>query len=1015
MKIAEFSVKNYQFTIIIFVMVMALGINSLMNMPRSEDPIFESPFFTIIVVYPGTSSEDMEELVVNPIEQQLSSIENVKKTVSSINDGIAIVSLESNYGVDVDAKYDEVIREVNTIRPKLPEGIVDIQIKRFSPEGVNIFQAGLLSETASYKELEKQGEELKKRLLKVKSLKTVETWAYPKQQVKIALSLDKMAQNKVPLSRVLQAIQSENLNIPGGSIEAGPKKLNIKTSGSYENIDEIKNTIIGANGQAVLRLGDVADVAFDTEPESYLARLNGKRGIWVTATQKGGNNIFKVGDRMKPIIEQFRAELPSHIKLEQNFDQVESVRKRLTGLAKDFGIAILLVLITLVPLGYRAALIVMISIPLSLAIGLSALDYLGYSINQLSIVGLVVALGLLVDDSIVVVENIERWMRNGYDRRTAAIQATGQIGLAVLGCTATLIFAFLPLAFLPEASGDFIRSLPMAVIVTIIASLFVSLTIVPFLASLILPKDEHPEGNFFLRLLKKGIEGSYRQLLNKGLAHPKITLLIALGIFLGSLALVPLVGFSVFPKSEKPQFLVQIELPLGSSLEATNKATRWVEQILSKTPRVKSYASNVGMGNPRIYYNVLQRNKVFNYGEIFVILEEMEGEEKSEVVLAIRNKMVGYAGAKIEVKEFEQGAPVEAPVAIRIFGENLDSLRSISLRVEKIMKETKGTIYVNNPLAMVNTELKLDINKDKAGMLGIPTAEIDRTVRLALAGLKVGTFQDNDGDDYDMNLTLKGQNNHPNLGTLDNVYVSSVTGALIPLSQIATLRLQSSPTVIRHFDKDRFSTVTAFIDEGKGYLVTPVNTEIVKKLQNFKFPKGYRFVAAGELERASESFGGLGPVVLITIFGILAILILEFRTFKSTLIVLSVVPLGVIGAVLVLLITGYNFSFVAIVGVIALIGIEVKNSILLVDYTNHLRENGLSIDQAIQEAGETRFIPIILTSLTAIGGLLPLALERNPLFSPLAWVMIGGLISSTILTRIVTPVLYKLLPPSIGK
>ena len=1015
MKIAEFSVKNYQFTIIMFVMVLALGVNSLLNMPRSEDPIFESPFFSVIVVYPGTSPKDMEELVVDPIEEKLSGIENVKKMISSVNDGVAVIQVECVYNVDIDAKYDEVVREINTVRPSLPEGILDIKIQRFSPEGVNILQAGLLSETASYKELEAQGEILRKRLAKIKALKAVETWAFPKQQVRISLNLEKMAQNKVPLNRVFQALQSENVNIPGGSVEAGPKKLNIKTSGSYENIEEIKNTIIGSNGQAILHLGDLAEVSFDTEPETHIARLNGKRGIWITASQKGGNNIFKVGDRMKPILDQFVSELPSHIKFEQNFDQVESVRKRLMGLARDFGIAILLVLITLIPLGFRAAIIVMISIPLSLAIGLGALDFLGYSINQLSIVGLVVALGLLVDDSIVVVENIERWIRNGYDRRTAAIEATKQIGLAVLGCTATLIFAFLPLAFLPESSGDFIRSLPMAVIVTIIASLFVSLTIVPFLASMILSKDEHPEGNFFLRLLKKGIEGSYRQMLNKGLANPKTTLLIALGFFLGSLALVPKVGFSVFPKSEKPQFLIQIELPLGANLDATDKAARWVEAELSKTPRIKYYATNVGMGNPRIYYNVIPRNKVANFAEIFVILEPMEGEEKSEIALGLRNKMTGYAGAKIQVKEFEQGAPVEAPVAIRIFGDNLDSLRAISLRVEKLIKETKGTIYVNNPLAMVNTDLKLEINKDKAGLLGIPTAEIDRTVRLALAGIKVGNFQDTDGDNFDMSVSIEQRSNHPKLDILDKVYVSSVTGALIPLNQISTLRLQSSPTVIRHYDKDRFCTITSSIDEGNGYLVTNVNKEVVKKLETLKLPKGYRYVAAGELERASESFGGLGPIVLITIFGILAILILEFRTFKSTLIVLSVVPLGVIGAVLILLITGYNFSFVAIVGVIALIGIEVKNSILLVDYTNQLRESGLGIDEAIQEAGETRFVPIILTSLTAIGGLLPLALERNPLFSPLAWVMIGGLISSTILTRIVTPVLYKLLPPSIQK
>jgi multidrug efflux pump subunit AcrB len=581
-----------------------------------------------------------------------------------------------------------------------------------------------------------------------------------------------------------------------------------------------------------------------------------------------------------------------------------------------------------------------------------------------------------------------------------------------LGCTATLIFAFLPLLFLPEAAGDFIRSLPAAVVVTVLASLFVSLTIIPFLSSRILSNHENPEGNFFMRGLKRMISGSYRRLLHNAIAHPTTTLLIAAGVFIGSLALVPVVGFSVFPASEKPMFLVNIETPLGTSLSATDSVAKYVEQKIKILPDLKNYATNVGRGNPRIYYNVAAQNEVSNYAQLFVQLQQTPPAKKRMLIDQLREQFKDYPNAKIEVKDFEQGPPVEAPVAIRLFSEDLDTLRALSFKVEELLKKTEGTIYVNNELTTLKTDIKVKVNKEKAGMLGVPVNNIDRTIRMAVAGLNIGKFREDNGDDYNINVTLP-RGNRQTQEAFDKVYVSSYRGASIPLKQLADIQFKASPTSIKHYDKDRFTVVTAFIKSG--YNTTKVTSGLLKELDKMHFPKDASYVAAGEVESKKESFGGLGNIILITIFGILGILILEFKTFKGTLIVLSVVPLGIIGAVLMLLATGNTFSFAAVIGLIALIGIEVKNSILLVDYTDQLRRKGMSLDDAIQEAGETRFIPIILTTLTAIGGLLPLVLENNPLYSPLALVIIGGLISSTLLTRVVTPVLYKLLAPKIVK
>ena len=1010
MKITDFAVKNYQFTLIVFVMLAAIGLNSFLNMPRGEDPDFQAPQFNVVVVYPGTSPQDMEQLVVDPIEKKINELDDIKRIRSQMNDGLAVISVEFKYETDPDKKYQDVVREMDAIRPELPADVFDIDVMKFSPSDVNIIQVALMSETAPYKDLEDWSKKLKERLEKIKSLKNVDNWAFPQQQVRISLNLDKMAQQQIPLNKVTGAIQSGNTNIPGGSIDMGTRKYNIKTSGDYKSLDEIKNTIVtSVNGKSVY-VKDIAGVGFDYEEQNYLARLNGHRGVFITASRKMGTNIFAVDEEMKPILEQFQKELPKSIKYEQSFDNAASVHTRLNHFSNDFIIAVLLVLLTLLPLGFRASLVVMISIPLSLAIGLFVLDSFGFTINQLSIVGFVVALGLLVDDSIVVVENIERYMRMGYSKRAAAMAATRQIGLAVLGCTATLIFAFLPLLFLPEGAGDFIRSLPAAVVATVLASLFVSLTIIPFLSSRILGNHENPEGNFFLRGLKRLISGSYRRLLHRALARPYITLAVALAIFISAIALVPVVGFSVFPASEKPMFMINIETPLGTNLSTTDSVTRYVESRIKNMPGLKNYATNVGHGNPRIYYNVIPVGNADNKAQIFVQLNDTLPGEKRQLIDTLRNRFKDFPNAKIEVKDFEQGPPVEAPVAIRLFSEDLDTLRALSFRVEDILKKTEGTMYVNNDLTTLKTDIKVKVNKDKAGMLGIAIGEIDKTIRMAVTGLTIGKYREDDGDDYNMNITLP-RDNKQTFDVFKKIYVASYNGVLVPLNQVADIQFQTSPTNIKHYDKDRYTTVTAFVQSG--YNTAKVTDDVLQKLDAMQFPKDAHYVAAGDIEASQESFGGLGTIILITIFGLLGILILEFKTFKGTLIVLSVIPLGIIGAVAALLLSGNTFSFVAVIGLIALIGIEVKNSILLVDYTDQLRKDGKSINEAIEEAGETRFIPIILTTLTAIGGLIPLVLEGNPLYSPLALVIIGGLISSTLLTRVVTPVLYKLLAPKV--
>ncbi|MGE6221731.1 efflux RND transporter permease subunit [Nubsella zeaxanthinifaciens] len=1015
MKISDYAVKNYQFTLIMVLMVMALGITTVLNMPRAEDPDMNPPNFPVIVVYPGASPKDMEELVVKPLEKRIYELDDIKTIKTTIRDGLAVFVVEYKYGVNVDDKYQELVRETNSERANLPQEIYAMEVQKISPSDVNILQVALVSENASTDQLKAAAEDLQDELEKIPTLKNVNVYGISDQLVKVDLDLEKLALLRIPVTQVSNAIQSEVANIPGGSIDVGTKSVNIKTSGNYQSIDEIKNTIVASNGGKNTTLSDVAKVYFDYSQEKHITRLNGFRCVFVTAAQKVGNNITQTQEAYLPVLDQFKKTLPANIDQHVMFDQADNVNTRLGGLGVDFLIAIGLVLITLLPLGTRASLVVMVSIPLSLAIGIILINLLGFSLNQLSIVGLVVSLGLLVDDSIVVVENIERWMRDGHSRLQASLLATKQIGVAVVGCTATLVIAFMPLMFMPEASGEFIRSLPVAVICSVIASMLVALTVVPFLSSKLLKPHADVHGNIFLRTLQKIIHGSYAKLLDKALQKPLVTIAIGVLIFAGSVALIPVIGFSLFPASEKPQFIVAVSTPLQSNLKYTDSITKQIEKELKEIPEVKYFASNVGKGNPRIYYNLLQTNERTDFSEIFVLLHpDVRADQKVALIEKLRAKWSPYLGAKVEVKDFEQGQPIISPVEVRIFGDNLDTLRQLAAKTESLLLKTEGTIYVNNPLKNLKSDIKVDINKEKALALGIPMINIDRTVRMAIAGFEVGKFLNpkSSGDDYNILLTTKFASN-PSLKVFDNLYVNNVMGTSIPLSQVASLKLETSALSINHQNKVRTVSVNSFVQ--KGYLNDKVIKDVEAQMKRMALPAGYHFQMGGEVESRNQSFGGFGSIILVTLFMFVAVLVLEFKTFKSTLIVLSVIPLGIVGAVLALMVTGNSLSFVATIGIVALAGIEVKNTILLVDFTNQLRAEGKELNEAIEEAGEVRFLPIILTSLTAIGGLLPIAMSSNPLISPLAIVMIGGLISSTLLSRIITPVVYKLMPPKINQ
>ena len=1009
----QFFVEKKQFTYIVIAGLLILGINSLLTMPRGEEPDMNFPIYSVAVIMPGATPTELQDQVIKPIEDAFYEMDGIKEIKASAASGLAYIGLRYDFSTDRDEKYQEIIREMERLRSgELPQNIAQLRIKRTRTTDVNIYQIALLSETASYADLEYHSTELKNRLKKVGGIKTVETWGYPRQEVKVELNINKLSEYNIPVSSVFTALKRDSYTLPAGNVVSGNTAFNVNSGDTYESVEEIANTVIHVANQQIIRLKDIADISKDYEEEKHIVRLNGTRAVLVTASLKAGYNILAVADAAQAIIDDYAKVLPANIELNKHFDQSESVSSRLNQLLHDFIIAILLVSITLLPLGFRSTAVVMISIPLSLSIGVFLLSILGCSLNQFSIVGLILALGILVDDAIVINENIERSLRSGLPLRKAIIESTGQIALAVMGVTTMIILAFIPILFMPEVSGEFMRSLPLAVITAVAASLFVSLAIVPFISDKLLKEKVNPEGNIFLRGLHKGIHWSYGKVMEKSLRHPKWATLIVAVITIAGFSVAGSMGFSLFPKTDKPQFHVNIETAPNASLDETDKVCRKVEDILSNQPGVKYYTSNVGKGNPQVYYNVYQQDERLNFANIFVQCEDADVKHKTAIIDSLRRQFLKIPEAKVQLLEFEQGPPLEAPVAIRIFGDNLDTLRKYSLKVEEIIKSIDAAMYVNNSIAISNTGLKVEINKEKASLLGVRNEDVDKAVRMAITGSKAGEIQlDRVERKSPINILLpKGR--FQQMDIFDKIYVPTAKRNAVPLTSIADIAFEKNPNSITRLNKDLYTTVTAYAQEG--YLYSQLNKDVVAKLQSLKLPAGYTWKAAGETENQQRSFSGFGAILLFTLFAFVAALILEFKSFKSCLIVLSVIPLGFMGGILALFITGSPLSFISIIGFIALVGIELKNSILMVDYTNYLRKEGMPLDTAVATAGEVRFIPIFLTTMTAVASMIPLIIQGSPLYRPLALVIVGGLISSLLLSRILTPVLYKLLPPKIA-
>ncbi|NRA51925.1 MAG: efflux RND transporter permease subunit, partial [Phaeodactylibacter sp.] len=579
-------------------------------------------------------------------------------------------------------------------------------------------------------------------------------------------------------------------------------------------------------------------------------------------------------------------------------------------------------------------------------------------------------------------------------------------GYAIISSTITTVLAFAPLSLLQSGPGEFLRSLPLTVIYALSASLILALVFTPIISSRILSSSKASEKPTLVRrVLDQLIVKIYRPSVNFALKRGWLVMLISVGLFLFAGSLFPSIGVSFFPTADKPLLIVSVDMPYSSNLERTDKAIRYVESVLDTTEYVDSYMVNTGHGNPQVYYNRIPEEFKKYHGEVVVNFKDWDPEQFYATLADLRERFHDYPDGKITFRELKNGAPFEAPIEILLLGDELPVLKEIAKDIETIVRRPPGTEDVDNPLAFNKTDVRLNVNRDKAALYDLSLLDIDRTIRASLNGITIDQVTiDQDNETYPMVVRLPFVE-APHLTDFSKVYVSSRAGHQVPLDQVADVTFDAAYAKINHFNMERSIGITANVTDADK--TTEITESILPHLEAYDWPEGYTYYMAGEYETQQESFGDLGSLLIIAMLGIFAVLVLQFRSFVQPMIIFSAIPLALTGSFIALYLTGWSFSFFAFVGFISLIGIVVNNSIILVDYTNQLISEGVPKIDAIKQAAERRFVPIVLTTTTTILGLMPLTFSASNLWSPLGWTLIGGLLSSMLLTLIVVPVLYK--------
>jgi len=984
--------------------LLAVGIVSFTRLNLDSFPEVNIPYVLVSVALPGASPDQVEAKVTEKIEDAVGEIAGVKHVTSSVSEGFTYVFIEFNDTKSVDDCSQDVRTKINSIIGTLPSDITDPVIQTFDMNAMPILSLTVSGDLSTTEMTSLVNDKILPGLNTVEGVGNVTTYGLQEREIKIKLDKNKLATYRLTTYQVISALQSDNFDYPSGKVGDSSREVTLRTYSSIRNANDFNNIVITTLNGTQIRVSDVAEVVDDYKDRSSVSYYNGKECIGVNVVKQSGTNTVVVADNIKKEIVKLQAAMPDGVKIETVRDDSDYIRESVASVEKSLfeGCILAILIIFLFLRGVGSTLTSAISLPTSIITTFAAMKLMNFSLNIISLMGLSLSIGLLIDDAIVVIENIVRHLHMGKTPLQAAKDGTKEISLAVLATTLTIVAVFLPMAVMSGIMGAYFKQFGLTIACAVMVSLFVSFTLVPLLSSRYVKEEEISKkskiGRFlaWFNLQFDILAAYYRKVLAVVIGHRKKTILITIAIFFMSLFLIPSMGMNFVPSTDDGNITISAALDSGLSMEIATTKAEEMEAIVEKYPDVTSIYTTVNQNSISLAVKLTGKQD--------------RNESSNQIASKMRVELKDISGLDLSVAGSTSmgGDTSSKGYSLYIQGDDFDQLLDYSQKAKQLLAEIPGAVDIGISYKAGKPETKVVVDREAANDLGVSPVSISGTLSTLFSGTKVGEYEDG-SERIDVKVILADEGRE-DLDSLDGIYVtSSTTGKLISLDQLSEKVYATSSSSIDRYDKGRTIRVECNL---VGLTSGQLNTIFMQKLNTeLPMPDGIYFSQGSEQEMMSESFYALLQTIILGVLFIFFVLAAQFESFLDPLAIMVSLPLAIIGALLALFITGSGFSMIGMIGIIFLLGLVTKNAILLVDFIKQRRSQGMDRKEAILEAGLIRLRPILMTTLAMIFGMIPTALSfgnGSELRQPMAVAIIGGLISSTILTLLVIPVVYTI-------
>ena len=1019
MSLYSSAVKKPVTTILVFVAVVIIGLFSLLKLPIDLYPDIDTNTIMVMTTYSGASSQDIEQNVTRPLENTLNSVEHLKHITSNSKENISIITLEFEYGYDIDVLTNSVRDKLDMVSSMLPDDAETPIIFKFSTDMIPIV---LLSAQANeslpglYKILD---ENVANTLARVDGVGTVSISGAPKREIHIYLDPARLEAYDLTAESVIQLVAAENKNVPGGTFDMGSDTYSLRVQGEFKDPTEMRDLVVGSKDGAVVRLSDVARIDDSVEERAQETYNNGQRGAMIIVQKQSGANSVEISNKIKKILPDIQKKLPSDVKLDYIVDTSDNIRNTINSLVETVEYALLFVVIVVFFfLGrWRATVIIALTIPISLIASFIYLLATGNTLNIVSLSALSISIGMVVDDAIVVLENVTTHIERGSDPKQAAVHGTNEVAISVVASTLTLIAVFFPLTLVTGMTGVLFRQLGWMVTIMMVISTAAALTLTPMLCSQLL-RLQPVKGKLFTkfygpieRFLDK-LDDGFQKLLGIVVKHRWITTAGALLIFFGSMQLTKFIGSEFFPTSDNSRLGITLELPVGSRVEIAKDLTeRIYKDWTKKYPEIDKFNYTVGQASTDNTYASMQSNGS-HIISMNITLKPIKERTKSltEVAALMREDLKKYPELdkyQVNVGGSRGGSMSgQSTINYEIYGYDLEKTDSVAQRLKRILSSVKGTADIRISRDNYQPEYQVDFDRQKLAIYGLNLTTAANALRNRINGSTASYFRE-DGDEYDIKVMYDPEHRQ-SIEDIENILLFNAQGKGVRLKEVGTVVERFNPPTIERKDRERIITVSTVVQDRP---MSDIIADAQPLIDKMEVPSGVSINLSGSYEDQQDSFRDLAMLAVLIIILVYIVMASQFESFTYPGIIMTSIMFAFSGVVLILWITGTNLNVMSMIGGIMLIGIVVKNGIVLIDYITLNRERGMSITKSVLHAGKSRMRPVLMTSLTTILGMVPMAVgtgEGAEMWRPMGVAVIGGLTFSTILTLLFVPTLYTI-------